>query len=47
VNAVVNTRADVGSGGDGGDKVAVVGNTLGKEKTRLNQSRISSNIEGS
>jgi hypothetical protein len=44
----MNTRTDVDSGGgDGGDKAAVVGNSLGKEKIRLNQSRIFLNIEGS
>jgi hypothetical protein len=43
----MNTRTGVDSGGDGGDKAAVVGNNLGKEKTRPNQSTIFLSIEGS
>jgi hypothetical protein len=46
----MNTRADVDGGGgdrrDHSDKVAA-GNSLGKEKPRLNQSTIFLNIEGS
>jgi hypothetical protein len=44
----MNTRTDVDSGGGGrGIKVAVAGNSLGKEKPRLNQSTIFLSIEGS
>jgi len=44
----MNTRTDVDGGGDDhGKKVAVVGNSPGKEKPRLNQSTTFLNIEGS
>jgi hypothetical protein len=51
VTAVTNTHADIDDGGgdrrDHSEKVVVVGNSLGKEKPRPNQSTIFLCIESS